>query len=253
MAAILSWSLCILRDTRWNIIPRLPHWVRLNIISQLSHFAHIFIRRGSLSCEKYPTFFFSLLHAWYDIQFNMHNTSHEVRCLTTLFPRCYIYSVFLGTWRCRFICYPSVWFGCGRANHVERFQFYWDTAWIDNFVNGFQWNATHQRPNNNTFRTQRDISSWYVAFGYQDGKVGSCLVNNPTPCEIVRPSGKMAGSHFHRAVTAFHWIAIGVNVFWCEFNFFVLYTGDIACNPLLVLSEKLHWRNAFFFKPAMNR
>ena len=87
----------------------------------------------------------------------------------------------------------------------------WDIDWIDNFVNGFQWDAiNHQLLNNdNKFRTQRDISSWYVTFGYPDGKVGSCLVYNPTPCKIVRTSGKMADSHFDRAVTAFHWTANG--------------------------------------------
>ena len=37
--------------------------------------------------------FVSLLHAWYDIQFDMHNTFHEVRCLRTLFLRCVTYPV----------------------------------------------------------------------------------------------------------------------------------------------------------------
>ena len=210
MAAILSWPLCVLKDFWWDIIPRLPHWVRLNIISQLSHFAHLFIRRGSLSCEKYPTISF---HCY------THGTISNLICATHLtmsnnslpaLSYMYIYCVFLGKGAVDLFVtllfdldVPGPTMRRG-SNFTNR-----DIDWIDNFVNGFQCDAiNHLRPNNyDEFRTQRDISSWYVNFGYPDGKVGSCLVNNPTPCEIVRTGGKMTGSHFNRAVTAFHWIA----------------------------------------------
>ena len=149
-------------------------------------------------------------------------------------------------------CMIWMWPGqpCGEVPITNR-----DIDWIDNCVNGFQWDAiNHQRPNNNTFRTQRDISSWYVAFGYQDGKVGSCLVNNPTPCKIVQTSGKMAGSHIDRAVTAFHWIANGemsfdVNLIFLFFIPVLLHVIRFKLFFLKSYTERMH----FLIKPTVNR
>ena len=123
--------------------------------------------------------------------------------------------------------------------------------WIHKFVNGFQWDAiNHQLPNNdNKFRTQRDISSWYVTFGYRDGEVGSCLVYNPTPCKIVRTSGKMADSHFDRAVTTFHWTANGemsfdVNLIFLFFILLLLHVIRFKLFSLKSYTEGMH----FFYK-----